>query len=167
MVLIYFLNLIWIPDRDNLRAFILSEAHKTHYSINPGADKMYQDLRGLCRWTDMKKDIFLFVAKCLTCSKVKAKHQRPFGLLEQLEIPVWKWENIAMDFITKLARTSNRHDSIWVIVDRLTKLAHFIPIREDFRVEKLSRIYFNEIMSRHDVPLSIICDRDGRFISHF
>ncbi|KAD4385577.1 hypothetical protein E3N88_25746 [Mikania micrantha] len=85
-------------------------------------------------------DIALFVAKCLTCSKVKAEHQRPSGLLEQPEIPVWKWENIAMDFITKLPRTSSGHYSIWVIIDRLTKSAHFIPIREDYRVEKLARI---------------------------
>ncbi|KAD4888036.1 hypothetical protein E3N88_20109 [Mikania micrantha] len=119
------------------------------------------------RWPGMKKDIALFVGKCLTCSKVKAKHQRPSGLLEQPEIPVWKWENIAMDFITKLPRTSSGHDIIWVIIDRLTKSAHFIPIREDYRVEKLAQIYINEIVSRHGVPLSIISDRDGRFISHF
>ena len=98
----------------------------------------------------MKKDIALFVAKCLTCSKVKSEHQRPSGLLVQPEIPVWKWENITMDFITKLPRTSSGYDNIWVIVDRLTKSAHFIPIREDFRVEKLARLY--EIMSRHGIP---------------
>ncbi|KAD4889014.1 hypothetical protein E3N88_21087 [Mikania micrantha] len=165
--LLYFLNRIWVPNRNNLRAFIMNEAHKSRYSIHPGADKMYKDLRYQYWWPGMKKDIALFVAKCLTCSKVKAEHQRPSGLLEQPEIPVWKWENIAMDFITKLPRTSSGHDSIWVIIDRLTKSAHFIPIREDYRVEKLARIYINEIVSRHGVPLSIISDRDGRFISHF
>ncbi|KAI3810226.1 hypothetical protein L1987_19837 [Smallanthus sonchifolius] len=165
--LLYFLNRIWIPDRDKLRTFILNEAHKTHYSVHPGADKMYIDLRSQYWWPGMKKDIALYVSKCLTCLKVKAEHQRPSGLLEQPEIPVWKWECIAMDFITKLPHTSRGHDSIWIIIDRLTKSAHFIPIREDYRVEKLARIYIDEIVSRHGVPLNIISDRDGRFTSRF
>ena len=112
--LLYFLNRIWIPDRDNIRSFLMDEAHKSRYSIHPGADKMYQDLRSLYWWPGMKKDIALYVAKCLTCSKVKAEHQRPSGLLVQPEIPVWKWENISMDFITKLPRTPCKHDIIWV-----------------------------------------------------
>ena len=163
----YFNNRLWIPDRDDLRNLILKEAHNTRYSVHPGMDKMYKNLRIQFWWPGMKKDIFLYVAKCLNCAKVKAERQCPSGLLEQPEIPVWKWENIAMDFITKLPRTSSGHDSIWVIVDRLTKSAHFLPIRETYSVDKLSRIYINEIVSRHGVPLSIISDRDGRFISHF
>ncbi|KAI3819610.1 hypothetical protein L1987_13451 [Smallanthus sonchifolius] len=165
--LLYYLNRIWVPDHDDLRAILMNEAHKTRYSIHPGADKMYQDLRQLYWWPGMKKDIALYVAKCLTYSKVKAEHQRPSGLLEQPEIPVWKWENLAMDFITKLPRTSSGYDSIWVIIDRLTKSAHFLPIREDFKVEKLARIYIDEIVSRHGVPLNIISDRDARFTSRF
>ncbi|KAI3754911.1 hypothetical protein L1987_54703 [Smallanthus sonchifolius] len=132
--LLYYLNRIWVPDRDDLRTFLMNEAHKTRYSIHPGADKMYQDLRQQYWWPGMKKDIALYVAKCLTCSKVKAEHQRPSGLLEQPEIPIWKWENLAMDFITKLPRTSSGYDSIWVIIDRLTKSAHFLPIREDIEL---------------------------------
>ncbi|KAI3802063.1 hypothetical protein L1987_30187 [Smallanthus sonchifolius] len=165
--LLYYLNRIWIPDRDDLRIFLMNEAHKTRYSIRPGADKMFQDLRQQYWWPGMKKDIAHYVAKCLTCSKVKAEHQRPSGLLEQPEIPVWKWENLAMDFITKLPRTSSGYDSIWVIIDRLTKSDHFLPIREDYRVEKLARIYIDEIVSRHGVPLNIISDRDARFTSRF
>ncbi|KAI3802065.1 hypothetical protein L1987_30189 [Smallanthus sonchifolius] len=165
--LLYYLNRIWVPDRDDLRAVLMNEAHKTRYSVHPGADKMYKGLHQQYWWPGMKKDIALYVAKCLTCSKVKAEHQRPFGLLEQPEIPVWKWENLAMDFITKLPRTSRGYDSIWVIIDRLTKSAHFLPIREDYRVEKLARIYIDEIVSRHGVPLNIISDRDARFTSRF
>ena len=127
---LYFLNRLWIPNRDNFRTFIMNEAHKTLFSVHPGSDKMYNDLRTQYWWPGMKKDIALYVAKCLTCSKVKAGHQRPSGLLEQPEVPVWKWENLAMDFITKLPRTSSGYDSIWVIIDRLTKSAHFLPIRE-------------------------------------
>ncbi|GJZ86790.1 putative reverse transcriptase domain-containing protein, partial [Tanacetum coccineum] len=98
---------------------------------------------------------------------VKAKHQRPSGLLQQPEIPVWKWEGIAMDFMTKLPRTSSGHDTIWVIVDRLTKSAHFLPMREDYKMERLARLYLNEIVARHGVPISIISDRDSRFTSRF
>ncbi|KAI3784348.1 hypothetical protein L1987_43446 [Smallanthus sonchifolius] len=115
----------------------------------------------------MKKDIALYVGKCLTCSKVKAEHQKPSSLLQQPKIPQWKWEQISMDFITKFPRTSSGHDSIWVIVDRLTKSAHFLPIREDYKMEKLSRLYINEVVTRHGVPLSIISDRDSRFTSRF
>ncbi|GKF04303.1 putative reverse transcriptase domain-containing protein [Tanacetum coccineum] len=98
---------------------------------------------------------------------VKAEHQRPSSLLQQPEIPEWKWEKIAMDFVTKLPSLSSGHDAIWVIVDRLTKSAHFLAIREDYSMEKLARLYIDEIVVRHGVPTSIISDRDGRFTSRF
>ncbi|GJS58895.1 putative reverse transcriptase domain-containing protein [Tanacetum coccineum] len=145
----------------------MDEAHKSKYSVHPGADKMYYDLRDRYWWPGMKKDIAEYVSKCLTCLKVKAEHQRPSGLLQQPEIPVWKWEGIAMDFVTKLPRTSSGHDTIWVIVDRLTKSAHFLPMREDYKMERLARLYLNEIVARHGVPISIISDRDSRFTSRF
>ena len=113
----------------------------------------------------MKADIASYVSKCLTCAKVKAEHQRPSGLLTQPELPVWKWERITMDFITKLPRTASGCDAIWVIVDRLTKSAHFLAISEDDSVDKLARLYVKEIISRHGVPISIISDRDSRFTS--
>ncbi|GJX61237.1 reverse transcriptase domain-containing protein [Tanacetum coccineum] len=130
-----------------------------------GADKMYYDLRDMYWWPGMKRDIATYVSKCLTCSKVKAEHQRPSGLLQQPEIPEWKWDKITMDFITKLPRSKSGHDTIWVIVDRLTKSAHFLAIREDYSTEKLAKIYVDEIVARHGVPVSIISDRDGRFTS--
>ncbi|GKC57729.1 putative reverse transcriptase domain-containing protein [Tanacetum coccineum] len=104
--------------------------------------------------------------RCLTCSKIKVEHQEPSGLLQQPEIPEWKWEKITMDLVTKLPRSNGGYDAIWVIVDRLTKSAHFLPIREDYKMEKLARIYINKIVSRHGVPVSIVSDRDGRFASH-
>ncbi|GKC41811.1 putative reverse transcriptase domain-containing protein [Tanacetum coccineum] len=164
---LYLAERIWVPVYGNLRTLIMNEAHATRYSIHPGADKMYYDLRGLYWWPRMKKDIAMYVSKCLTCSKVKAEHQKPSGLLQQPEIPEWKWENITMDFITKLPRTSSGHDSIWVIVDRLTKSAHFLAVREDFKTKKLARLYINEIVARHGVPVSIISDRDSYFTSRF
>nr|GFA69580.1 putative reverse transcriptase domain-containing protein [Tanacetum cinerariifolium] len=123
---LYLAERIWVPVYGNLRTLIMKEAHATRYSIHPGADKMYYDLRGLYWWPGMKKDIAMYVGKCLTCSKIKAEHQKPSGLLQQPKIPEWKWENITMDFVNKLPRTRSGHDSIWVIVDRLTKSAHFL-----------------------------------------
>ncbi|GJU27709.1 putative reverse transcriptase domain-containing protein [Tanacetum coccineum] len=145
----------------------MDEAYKLKYSVHPRADKMYYDLRDRYWWPGMKKDIAEYVSKCLTCLKVKAEHQRPSGLLQQPEIPVWKWEGIAMDFVTKLPRTSSGHDTIWVIVDRLTKSAHFLPMREDYKMDRLARLYLNEIVARHGVPISIISDHDSRFTSRF
>ncbi|GJW00145.1 putative reverse transcriptase domain-containing protein [Tanacetum coccineum] len=143
----------------------MDEAHKSKYSVHSGADKMYHDLQDMYWWPVMKRDIATYVSKYLTCSKVKAEHQRPSGLLQQPEIPEWKWDKITMDFITKLLRSKNGHDTIWVIVDRLTKSAHFLAIREDYSTERLAKIYIDEIVTRHRVPVSIILDRDGRFTS--
>ncbi|GKC90790.1 putative reverse transcriptase domain-containing protein [Tanacetum coccineum] len=164
---LYLAKQIWVPVYGNLRTLIMNEAHATRYSVHPGADKMYYDLRGLYWWPGMKKDIAMYVSKCLTCSKVKAEHQKPSGLLQQPNIPEWKWENITMDFITKLPRTSSGHDSIWVIVDRLTKSAHFLAVHEDYKIERLERLYINEIVARHGVLVSIIFDRDSYFTSRF
>ncbi|GJX60545.1 putative reverse transcriptase domain-containing protein [Tanacetum coccineum] len=108
-----------------------------------------------------------YIGKCLTCSRVKAECQKPSGLLVQLEIPMWKWERITMDFVSKLPKTSIGHDTIWVIVDRLTKLAHFIPTRATDSMETLTRLYIKEIVSRHGVPISIISDCDSHFTSRF
>ncbi|GJR52252.1 putative reverse transcriptase domain-containing protein [Tanacetum coccineum] len=124
---IYFFDRIWIPSVGGVRKLIMDEAHTSRYSIHPGADKMYHDLRDLYWWPGMKRDIAEYVSKCLTCSKIKAEHQKPSGLLQQPEIPEWKWEKITMDLVTKLPRSSGGYDAIWVIVDRLTKSAHFLP----------------------------------------
>ena len=124
---------------------------------------MYKDLRAHYWWPHMKKEIVVYVGKCLTCSRVKAEYQKPSGYLQQPEIPEWKWDQITMHFVMKLPRTSRGHDAIWVIVDRLTKSAHFLPIRETYSMEQLARLYMNEIVTRHGVPISIISDRDSRF----
>ncbi|GJX33917.1 putative reverse transcriptase domain-containing protein [Tanacetum coccineum] len=157
----------WLPCYGDLRSVIMHESHKSKYSIHPGSEKMYQDVKKLYWWPNMKADIATYVSKCLTCARVKAEHQRPSGLLVQPEIPEWKWDNITMDFITKLPKSSQGFDTIWVIVDRLTKSAHFLPIRENDPLDKLARLYLNRIVARHGIPASIICDRDGRFTSNF
>ena len=113
----------------------------------------------------MNRDIAWFFERCLTRRMVKDEHQRPHGKLQPLEIPMWKWKRIAMDFITKLPKTARGFDAIWVIVDRLTKSAYFLAIRESSSVEKLADLYVRKIVSCHGVPVSIVFDRDVRFTS--
>ncbi|KAL0294871.1 UNVERIFIED_CONTAM: Retrovirus-related Pol polyprotein from transposon [Sesamum calycinum] len=120
---------ICVPDVDGLRRKILQEAHNAPYTMHPGTTKMYQNLRPYYWWQTMKKDVAEFVAKCITCQQVKAEHQVPADKLRSVSILEWKWEKITMDFIVGLPRTLRRHDAIWVIVDRLTKSAYFLPIR--------------------------------------
>ncbi|GJW01999.1 putative reverse transcriptase domain-containing protein [Tanacetum coccineum] len=115
------------------------QSHKSKYPVHPGSDKMYQDMKQLYWWPNMKDDI----------------------------IPQWKWDNITMDFFTKLPRTQTGNDTIWVIVDRLTKSAYFLPMRENDPMDKLARLYLKEVVTRHGIPVSIICDRDPRFTSNF
>nr|GEZ60049.1 reverse transcriptase domain-containing protein [Tanacetum cinerariifolium] len=157
----------WLRCYGDLRSVIMHESHKSKYSIHPTSEKMYQDMKKLYWWPNMKADIAMYVSKCLTCAKVKAEHQRPSRLLVQPAIPQWKWDNITMDFITKLRKSFQCFDTIWVIVDRLIKYAHFLPIRKNDPLDKLARLYLNWVVARHGIPVSIICDHDGRFTSNF
>ncbi|KAJ0431848.1 putative nucleotidyltransferase, Ribonuclease H [Helianthus annuus] len=158
---------IWVPIYGGLRDVVLQEAHSSKYSVHPGADKMYQDLKANYWWIGLKKSVAAHVAKCLTCAQVKAEHQKPSGLLQQPELPEWKWECVTMDFITKLPKTRKGNDTIWVIVDRLTKSAHFLPIKETYSSDMLAQLYVDKIVALHGIPVSIISDRDTRYTSHF
>ncbi|GKB09745.1 putative reverse transcriptase domain-containing protein [Tanacetum coccineum] len=135
-------NMSWLPCYGDLRTLVMHESHKSKYSIHLGSDKMYQDLKKLYWWPNMKENIATY-------------------------IPEWKWEKITMDFVTKLPKTANGYDTIWVIVDHLTKTAHFLPMRENDPMEKLIKLYMKEVVTRHGVPVSIISDHDGRFTSLF
>ncbi|KAL6573208.1 hypothetical protein OROMI_012824 [Orobanche minor] len=156
-----------VPKDQALRKQILTEAHNAPYSAHPGGTKMYHDLKKFFWWIGMKRDIGVFVERCMICQQVKAEHQRPGGLLQPLEIPEWKWEHITMDFVVGLPRTMRKNDAIWVIVDRLTKSSHFLPVRMTYGMEQYARIYIREIMRLHGVPVSIVSDRDPRFTSKF
>ncbi|GJT21500.1 putative reverse transcriptase domain-containing protein [Tanacetum coccineum] len=162
-----FRNHVWLPLFGGLRDLVMHEWHKSKYSIHLGSDKMYQNLKPLYWWPNMKADIATYVSKCLTCTKVKAEHKKPSGLLHQPKILVWKWERITMEFVSGLPRTPSRYDMIWVIVDRLTKSAHCLPMKKTYSMEKLTRLYLKEIVCRHGVPVSIISDRDTHFTSRF
>jgi hypothetical protein len=164
---IWFKNRISVPDIDNLRETILKEAHDSVYSIHPGSTKMYQDLKQKYWWYGLKRDAAAHVAMCDVCQRVKAEHQRPAGLLHPLKIPEWKWEEIGMDFIVGLPRTSAGYDSIWVIVDRLTKVAHFIPVKTTYSGAKLAELYMARIVCLHGVPKKIVSDRGSQFTSRY
>ncbi|GJV63441.1 putative reverse transcriptase domain-containing protein [Tanacetum coccineum] len=154
-----------VPHFGGLRDLIMHESHKSKYSLYPGSNKMYHDLKKLYWCPNMKAEIATYVSKCSTCSKVKAEYQKPSGLLVQPKISQWKWEKITMDFITKLPKTLSGYDTIWVIIDRLTKSIHFLPMKETDTMERLTRLYLKEVVSRHRVPVSVISDRVSRFTS--
>ena len=128
---------------------------------------MYQDLKEKFWWHGMKREIALFIQKCDICQRVKAEHQRPAGLLQPLKIPEWKWDEVGMDFITGLPKSNRGHDSIWVIVDRLTKVAHFIPVKTTYRSDQLADLYISRIVSLHGIPKTIVSDRGTQFTSRF
>ncbi|GJY98170.1 hypothetical protein Tco_0515080 [Tanacetum coccineum] len=163
----FFGNRVWFPRFGGLRDLVMHESHKSKYSIHPGSDKMYQNLKLLYWWSNMKADISTYVSKCLTFAEVKVEHQKPSGLLQQSKILVWKWERITMYFVSSLPRTPSGYDTIWVIVDRLTKSAHLLPMKKMDSIEKLTRLYLKEIVSRYGVPVLIISDRYSHFTSRF
>ncbi|GJT89948.1 putative reverse transcriptase domain-containing protein [Tanacetum coccineum] len=159
-------NRSWIPCFGDLRALIMHESHKSKYSIHPGSDKMYQDLKKLYWWPNMKAEIATYVSKCMTCTKVKAEYQKP-SVMWYKQTSLMKWENLTLglrDKATQNGKCGQRY--AWVIVDRLTKLSFICQQRND-SMEKLTRQYLKEVVSRHGVPVSIISDRDGRFVSQF
>nr|GEW31673.1 putative reverse transcriptase domain-containing protein [Tanacetum cinerariifolium] len=158
---------IWLPLHEGLRDLIMHESHKSKYSIHPGSTKMYQDLRKLYWWPNMKADIATYVSQCLTCTKVKAEHLKPSGLLQQSKIPEWKWENVTIDFVTGLPRTPSGYDSIWVIMDRLMKSAYLLPKKKTDSINKLAELYLKDIVCKHGVPVSVIYDRYSLFTSRF
>jgi hypothetical protein len=119
---------------------------------------MYHDLKSTYWWYGMKRDVAKYVAPCDSCQRVKAEHQRPAGLLQPLQVPEWKWEEIAIGFIVGLPRTQSDYDSIWVFVDRLTNVAHFIPIKTTYSGPQLVELYMSRIVCLHEVPKKIASD---------
>jgi hypothetical protein len=154
---LWFHNRLCVPDIPEIKQLILKEAHETPNSIHPGSTKMYMDLKELFWWNNMKKEIAKFVSECHTCQRVKAEHQSPARLMQPLDIPEWKWEEIGIDFITGLSLTPKK-DLIWVIIDRLTKSAHFLAVNQKDSRGKLVNLYVQEIVSKHGVPKTIVSD---------
>jgi len=164
---LWFKNRLVVPKDLELRKRILDEAHLSRYSIHPGSNKMYQDLRQRLWWTRMKREIAQYVSECDICKRVKASHLRPAGLLQPLTIPSEKWEDISIDFIVGLPKTAKGYDSTWVVVDRFTKSAHFIPVKTGYKSHQYAELYIARIVSLHGIPKTIISDRGSQFVARF
>ncbi|OMO65120.1 reverse transcriptase [Corchorus capsularis] len=156
-----------VPNDVEIKKVILDEAHYSGYTVHPGWTKMYRDLKETYWWNNKKREIGEFVAQCIVYQQVKVEHQRPAGQLQPLPILEWKWEHITMDFVSRLPRSPRSHESVWVIVDRLTKSAHFIALKVGYSLEKFVASYVREIVRLHGVPVSIVSDRDSRFVAEF
>jgi hypothetical protein len=148
-----------VLKKETLKKKILDEAHMSRYSIHPGSTKMYHDLRQQFWWTRMKREAARYVLESDTCQKVKADYMKPGGLLQPLSIPDWKWDNISMDFIVGLPMTTHKFDLIWLVMDRLSKSTHFIPVNTNYKVQKYAEIYIAHVLCLHRVPKTIISDR--------
>jgi hypothetical protein len=164
---LWFKKRLVVPKKEALKKKILDEAHMSRYSIHPESTKMYHDLRQQFWWTRMKHEAARYVSECDTCWKVKPDYMKTGGLLQPLSITEWKWDNISMDFIVGLPLTARKFDSIWVIVDRLSKSAHFILVNTMYRVEKYAEIYITCVLCLHGVPKIIISNRGSWYVARF
>jgi hypothetical protein len=164
---IWFKDHLCVPNVQSIRELILKEAHESAYSIHPGSEKMYQDLKKKFWWYGMKREIVEHVAICDNCQRIKAEHQRPAGLLQPLRIPQWKSDEIGMEFIVGLTRTRAGYDSIRVVVGCLTKSAHSIPVKTNYSSAVLAELYISRIVCLHGVPKKIVSDKETQFTSHF
>ena len=152
-----------VPNANDLRQRILKEAHHIAYSIHLGATKMYHDIKHNYWWNGLKRDVAQFVASYLTCQQMKFEHQKLIGLLQEMPLLEWKLERITIDFVVGLPSTQRGYDSIWIVVDKLTKSAHFISMKATYSVVQYAQLYIDHIMSLHGVPVSIISDRGSQF----
>ncbi|TYK07997.1 pol protein [Cucumis melo var. makuwa] len=156
-----------VPKDSAVKTELCTEAHSSPFTMHLGSAKMYQDLRCVYWWRNMKREVADFVSRCLVCQQVKAPRQRPARLLQPLSVPGWKWKSVSMDFITGLFRTLKGYTVIWVVVDRLTKSTHFVPEKSTYTASKWGQLYMTEIVRLHRVPVSIVSERDARFTSKF
>jgi hypothetical protein len=158
---------MYIPKGGDIRSIILKESHRALYSAHLSVKKMYADMKKLFFWVGMKRDVVHFITKFLECQQVKADHHHPTGLLQPHDVPMSKWEVISMDFVMGLPLTSHRHNVILVIVDKLTKSAHFIPVSDTYDVIDVACMFISEVIRFHGLPKKIISDKDSRFTSRF
>jgi hypothetical protein len=156
-----------IPVDPDLKNETFEESHLSKFSIHPRSTKMYQDLKKNFWWSDMKVDIAKYVSKCDTCHRMKASHLKSAGVLQPLSIPTWKWDDISMDFIVGLSLTARKKYSIWVIVDKLTKTAHFIAVHTTYSVQHYAELYMDQIVRLHGILKTIISDRGTQFADRF
>ena len=165
--MLYFNKRLYVPNEDSLRKLILDKFHISHYTGHPGYQKMVTGLRKEYHWPKMKREVAEYLARRLECQQIKAEHLHLAGLLQPLPIPEWKWETISMDIITGLPRTKKNNDSIMVVVDMLSKAAHFIPVQSTYKAVQIAHIFMQNVFKLHGLPKVIMFDRDVKFTSTF
>jgi hypothetical protein len=165
--IIMYRGIIYVPNSQELKNLILEEMHNVPYVGHLGYQRIIAAVKSQYYWSGMKKEVVDFIVKCLECQKVKVEHRHPARLLQPLPIPEWKWEVVTMDFITKLPRTNKQHYSIMVVVDKLTKAAHFIPSKITHKATNIVDVYMKEIARLHGIPKTIVSDKDPKFTSEF
>jgi hypothetical protein len=164
--ILFYKNRIFVPNVQCLKQMILQEMHNVPYAGHPGYHKKVAAVKSHYFWPGMKREIVEYIARCMECQKFKAEHRHPGGLLQPLSILEWKCEVVTMDFITGLPRTNKLHDSIMVVVDKLTKDAHFIPLKTTHKVADVTDIFIKEVARLHEIPKMIVSDRDLKFTSN-
>lgn len=160
-------NKIFVPNFQDLKCIIFHEMHNVPYARHPGYQKAVAAIKSHYFWPTMKEEIIKYIARCMECQKVKAKNRHPVGLLQPLTIPEWKWEVVTMDFIMGLPRIGKLHDSIMVVVDKLTEASHFIPLKTTHKEAEIVDIFMKEVARLHEIPKTIVSDRDPKFTSNF
>jgi hypothetical protein len=164
---LWFDDRLIVPKDHELKNKLMDKPHLSKLFIHLGSSKMHQEVRPSYWWTKMKKEIAAYVDRCDTCCRVKDVHMKPAGLLQPLSVPSWNWDDISMDFISGLPTTQKGHDSSWVIVDRLTQSAYFLPVKTYFRPPQYATKYITEIMRFYGIPKTIVSDRGPQFTAHF
>jgi hypothetical protein len=165
--LLLYKNRVYVPNVQELKLTILKEMHNVAYAGHYGYQKTMAAVKGHYFWSGLKKEIVEYIARCMECQKVRAEHRNLAGLLQPLPTLEWKWDVVTMDFITGLPRTRKHHDSIMVVVDKLTKAAHFIPLKTTHRATDVADIFLKEVARLHGIPKTIVSDRDPKFTSNF
>jgi hypothetical protein len=160
-------NIICIPNVQGLKLVILREMHSVPYVGHPGYQKIVAVVKRHYFWPGMKKEIIEYIARCMECHKVKDENKNPAWLLQPLPILEWKWEVVTLDFITGLPRIGKHHDSIMVVVDKLMKDTHFIPLKNNHKEMDVPEIFMKELARLHRIPKTVVSDKDPTFTSDF
>jgi hypothetical protein len=156
-------NRIYVPISGELRSLVLKELHNVPYVGHLGYQKTITTVKIQFFWLEMKNDVVYYITNCMECQRVKDEHRHPTGLLQPLPIPEKKWEVITIDFITKFPSTARKHDSIMVVVDKLTKDVHFFLVKTTHTTTNIAEIYMREISRLHGILRTIVSDRDIKF----
>lgn len=162
-----FRNRIYIPNQNSVKQLLLDEFHSKSYAAHPVYQKLLTTIRRSYLWPGLRKDVAKYLSKCLECELVKENHEHPIGILQSLPIPEWKWETITLDFIIGLPCTKKNHESIMVVVEKLRKTTHFVPVKSTYKTIEIADIFMREIFRLHGIPWVVISSRDVKFTSTF